>query len=188
MEIKSFGFGGLLAAALVVMLAGIAAAGTFSPPLVLDTYMDADEEDEAFADGDPLWATSDDGDPVRITFLVFKEMVMLADQIESGELKVRVTEVETPGEVTLYFYDLAVLDSETWADLPLYDEEPLFTIEIEAEGWASWDATSLVKKAAEECSEGCPFTAVLVAEGDASIGFASMEGSEDDKAVLEYIA
>lgn len=188
MKSKGNGFVGLLSAALIFLLAGMAAAGTISPELVVDTYMDAEEEDETFSDEEILWATSEDGDPVRITFLTFREMAMLADQIESGELRMYVAEVDSPGEVTLYFYDMAVLETETWADLPSYDEEPLATIEIEEEGWAAWDATSLVKKAAEECSEGCPFTAVLVAEGDASIGFASVEGSEEDKAVLEYIA
>lgn len=186
MKSKGTGFVGFLSAALIVLLAGMAAAGAISPELVVDTYMEAEEEDETFADEEILWATSEDGDPVRITFLTFREMVMLADQIESGELRMYVAVVDSPGEVTLYFYDMAVLETETWADLPSYDEEPLATIEIEEDGWAAWDATSLVKRAAEECSEGCPFTAVLVAEGDASIGFASMEGSDDEMAVLEY--
>jgi hypothetical protein len=186
MKSKGNGFVGLLSAALIFLLAGMAAAGTISPELVVDTYMDAEEEDETFSDEEILWATSEDCDPVRITFLTFREMVMLSEQIESGELRMYVSEVKTPGEVTLYFYDMAVLETETWADLPSYDEESLTTIEIEEEGWAAWDATSLVKKAATECSEGCPFTAVLVAEGDASIGFRSMEGSDDEMAVLEY--
>jgi hypothetical protein len=45
-----------------------------------------------------------------------------------------------------------------------------------------------VKKAAVECSEGCPFSVVLVADEDASISFASQEGSEEEKAVLQYEA
>ena len=43
-----------------------------------------------------------------------------------------------------------------------------------------------MKKAAVECSEGCPFSVVLVAEDDASISFASLEGSEDERAGLQY--
>lgn len=78
------GFVQLQSAALIVLLAGIAAAGAISPELVVDTYMDAEEEEETFADEEILWATSEDGDPVRITFLVFREMIMLAEQIESG--------------------------------------------------------------------------------------------------------
>lgn len=188
MKSKGTGFVGLLSAALIVLLAGMAAAGTFSPALVVDTYMDSEEEDEPFANDEILWVTSEDGAPVRITFLTFREMIMLSEQIESGELRMYVFEVDSPGEVSLHFYDMAVLETETWSDLPSYDEEPLATIEIEEVGWATWDATSLVKKAATECSEGCPFTVVLVAEGDSSIGFASMEGSEDEMAVLEYTA
>jgi hypothetical protein len=188
MKSKESGFVGLLSAALIVLLAGMAAAGTFSPALVGDTYMDAEVEDEPFADEEILWVASEDGAPVRITFLTFREMIMLSEQIESGELQMYVSEVDSPGEVSLHFYDMAVLETETWADLPSYDEETLATIEIEEEGWAAWDATSLVKKAATECSEGCPFTVVLVAEGDSSIGFRSMEGSEDEMAVLEYTA
>jgi hypothetical protein len=49
-------------------------------------------------------------------------------------------------------------------------------------------ATAFVKKAAVECSEVCPFSAVLAAEGDAFIGFASMERSAEEKAVLPYEA
>lgn len=188
MERKSFGSLGLLSAALIVLLAGIAAAATFSPALVVDTYMDADDEFETFADAETLWASSEGGEPVRISFLVYSEMVKLAMEIESGELRAYVTDVERPGEVTLHFYDMAVLETESWSDMSRYDEEPLATLDIRETGWATWDATSLVKKAAEECSEGCPFTVVLVAEGDASIGFASMERSDDEKAVLEYIA
>jgi hypothetical protein len=185
---KSFGFVGLMSAALIVLLAGIAAAATFSPALVGDTYMDASEEDETFAGAETLRASSDGGEPVRIAFLVYSEMVKLAMEIEAGELRAYVTEVERPGEVTLYFYDMAVLETETWRDMPRYDDEPLATLNIRETGWAIWDATALLKKAADECSEGCPFTVVLVAEGDASIGFISMEGSSDKKAVIEYIA
>ncbi|MGB3943506.1 MAG: hypothetical protein WBK88_01785 [Methanothrix sp.] len=188
MEQKSFGFVGLMSAALIVLLAGIAAAATFSPALVVDTYMDASEEDETFAEAETLWASSDGGEPVRIAFLVYSEMVKLAMEIESGELRAYVTEVERPGAVTLRFYDMAVLETETWRDMPRYDDEPLATLNIQETGWATWDATALLKKAADECAEGCPFTVVLVAEGDASIGFGSMEGSSDKKAVIEYIA
>lgn len=188
MERKSFGSAGLLSATLIVFLAGIAAAATFSPALVVDTYMDASQEDETFAGAETLWATSEGGEPVRIAFLVYSEMVKLAMEIEAGELRAYVTDVERPGEVSLHFYDMAVLETETWRDMPLYDDEPLATRNIQETGWATWDATSLLKKAAEECSEGCPFTVVLVAEGDASIGFISMEGSSDRKAVIEYVA
>lgn len=188
MERKSFGSAGLMPAALIVLLAGIAAAATFSPALVVDTYIDASEEDETFAGAETLWATSEGGEPVRIAFLVYSEMVKLSMEIEAGELRAYVTEVERPGEVTLHFYDMAVLETETWRDMPRYDDEPLATLNIQEMGWATWDATTLLKKAADECSEGCPFTVVLVAEGDASIGFISMEGSGERMAAIEYVA
>jgi len=90
--------------------------------------------------------------------------------------------------VTLYLYDNAAMNTVTWADQPEYDSQALGSIEIQETGWQTWDATDFVKKAALECSEGCPFSVILVAEGDASIGFASLEGPAEEKAALEYEA
>jgi hypothetical protein len=47
--------------------------------------------------------------------------------------------------------------------------------------------TSIIKKAVETCTEGCPYTIVLVAEGDASVEFTSSEASKENKPTLEYV-
>jgi hypothetical protein len=115
-------------------------------------------------------------------------MTTLPQQISSASLKMYAQEVEQPGKVSLFLYDNAAMDTITWSHQPEYAEEALGTLDIQETGWQTWDATNFMKKAAEECSEGCPFSVVLVAEGNASISFASMEGSADEKAVLQYEA
>ena len=90
--------------------------------------------------------------------------------------------------MSLHLYNQAAMDIITWADQPEYGPEALGTLDIRGPGWQIWDATAFVKRAATECSEGCPFSVVLVAEGDASIGFTSMDGSTEEKAVLQYEA
>ncbi len=99
-----------------------------------------------------------------------------------------VKNVERPGKLSIHLYNSAALDTITWADQPEYDPEVLGTMDVQGDGWQTLDATALVKKAALECSEGCPFALVLVADDDTSIAFASMESSAEEKAVLEYEA
>ena len=55
------------------------------------------------------------------------------------------------------------------------------------QGEVVFEVTDIVKRAAIECQD-CPFAIALVAEGDASIGFASKQGSDDEKAELEITA
>ena len=90
--------------------------------------------------------------------------------------------------MSLHLYNQAAMDIITWTDQPDFDPEALGTLDIQGTGWQTWDATAFVKKAAEECSEGCPFSVVLVADDDASIAFTSMEGSANEEAVLQYEA
>ena len=44
----------------------------------------------------------------------------------------------------------------------------------------------MIKKAVEVCTEGCPYSIVLVAQDGASVGFTSAEASAEKKPVLEY--
>ena len=178
----------ILALACIVVMAGTAGAGKFSPALKMDTYTDGGRPNESFGSEDALWVTSEDGKPMRIAYLTFEGMIKLPQQISSGSLKMYVKEVERPGKVSLYLYDQAAMDIITWADQPDHDPVAVGTLDIEGSGWQTWDATEFVKKAASECSEGCPFSVVLVADDNASIEFASLQSSPDEKPALEYEA
>ncbi|HSD56740.1 MAG TPA: DNRLRE domain-containing protein, partial [Methanotrichaceae archaeon] len=140
---------------------------------------------ESFGSERVLWATSDKGTHIRVAYLTFSGMTTLPNQIDSASLDIYVRSMEQPGEVSIHLLDRPVMSYMTWEDREEYDEENLATLNIEGTGWQTFDAAALVKKAAMECSEGCPFTVVLVAEGDASIGFASVD-SVENKARLEY--
>jgi len=174
--------------ACVAVLAGSAGAAKISPALHMDTYTDSGNEEESFGTDDTLRVASENGQPIRIAYLTFAGMTALPQQISSGSLKMYAKEVERPGKVSLHLYNQAAMDIVTWADQPDFDPGSLVTLDIQEPGWQTWDATAFVKKAAAECSEGCPFSMVLVAEGDAAISFASMEDSSTEKAVLQYEA
>lgn len=178
----------MIVLACIAMLAGSAGAVKISPALQMDTFTDAENADQSFGEDSVFWAASQGGVPAKIAYLSFAGMTSLPQQVKSASLKMYVKEIERPGKVSLYLYDNAAMDTITWSDQPEYDTEALESLDIQETGWQTWDATDFMKKAAEECSEGCPFSVVLVAEGDASISFASLEGSAEEKAVLEYEA
>ncbi|MGB7544235.1 MAG: DNRLRE domain-containing protein [Methanothrix sp.] len=178
----------MIALASIALLTGCAGAVKISPALQMDTYTDAENKNQSFGEEATLWVASQSEDPVKIAYLSFAGMTSLPQQVKSASLKMYVKEIEHPGRVSLYLYDNAAMDTITWSDQPEYDTEALESLDIQETGWQTWDATNFMKKAAEECSEGCPFSVVLVAEGDASISFASLEGSAEEKAVLEYEA
>ncbi len=178
----------IIALACIALLAGCAGAAKISPALLTDTYTDAAKEDQSFGEESILWTSSQSGEPVRVAYLSFAGMTTLPQQVIFATLKMYAKEIEKPGKVSLYFYDNAAMDTITWSDQPEYDTEVLGRLDIQEKGWQTWDATAFMKKAAEECSEGCPFSLVLVAEGDASISFASLEGFGEEKAVLVYEA
>ena len=178
----------VIALACIALPADCSGAVKISPALLTDTYTDAQNEDQSFGEESVLGVASEKGQPVKIAYLSFAGMTALPQQISSASLMIYVKEVERPGRVSLHLYNQAAMDIIAWADQPEYDEEVLGTLEIQEPGWQTWDAAALVKKAAVECSEGCPFSVVLVAEDDASISFASLEGSEDEIAGLQYEA
>jgi len=175
----------MLGLVILAVLAGIVAAGRFSPMPLDDTYVDAGKAAESFGTEKVLWVTSNKGMPVRVAYLTFSGMTTFPSQIDSASLDIYVRNVEQPGEVSLHLLDRPIMSYMAWEDREEYDEERLATLNIEGTGWHTFDAAALVKKAALECSEGCPFTVVLVAEGSASIGFASIDSAEN-KAKMEY--
>ena len=178
----------MIVLASIAFLAGSAGAVKISPALQMDTYTDAESADQSFGEDSAIWVASQGGVPAKIAYLSFGGMTTLPQQVKSASLKMYAKEIERPGRVSLYLYDNAAMDTITWSDQPEYGAEALGSLDIQETGWQTWDATDFVKKAAEECSEGCPFSLVLVAEGDASISFASLEGAAEEIAVLEYEA
>jgi hypothetical protein len=87
--------------------------------------------------------------------------------------------------VELHFYNEGFFEDDiVWDGKPDYDEEVDGVIEVDGVGWYEFDATETVKKAIEECPD-CPFSAVLVAKGDAFVGFASKEDSDKNVPVLK---
>lgn len=178
----------MIVLACIAMLAGCAGAAKISPALQADTYTDAENANQSFGEDATIWVASQGGEPGKIAYLSFAGMTTLPQQVISASLKMYVKEIKQPGKISLYLYNNAAMDAITWAEQLEHGEEALGTLDIQEAGWQTWDATDFMKKAATECSEGCPFSVVLVAEGDASISFASMEGSADEKAVLQYEA
>lgn len=174
-----------------VLLMGATSAGSFTTELKEDVYVDADMEDANYGLGTTLWVSSDDGDPVKITYLKFMNNlenvgVESGDDIESASLKIYVTDVETEGDIIAYFSEEVFFEETvTWSDELEYLEDATATLYIDEEGWCTFDATEIMKMAADECLT-CPFAIVLVAEGDASICFASKEESDGNEAVLDY--
>ena len=173
-----------------VLLMGAASAG-FTTKLTEDVYVDADRADDNYGLGTTLWVSSDDGDPVKITYLKFMNNlenvgVESGDDIESASLKIYVTDVETEGDIIVYFSEENFFEETvTWSDELEYLDDATATLHIDEEGWCTFDATEIMKMAADECLT-CPFAIVLVAEDDASISFASKEESDGNEAVLDY--
>lgn len=160
-----------------------AAAGSFSVEMALDTYIDAENASGSFGDEETLWATSVEGEPVREVYLNFNNTfgrvgVFSPDQIESATLTLDATDVEVPGEITIYFAEGSITDID-WDNKIEYETDESVSQEIDQEGEYSIDVTQLIKRAREACPEDCGYSLVLVAEDDVSVGFASSESSEN---------
>ena len=66
----------------------------------------------------------------------------------------------------------------TWNDKSDYDSKVSSSpVDVDKEGSYTLDVTPIIKKAVETCTEGCPYSIVLVAEDGASVGFTSSEAS-----------
>lgn len=175
----------------VLLAVAPAAAGSFTAEMDVDAYVDADNASESFSESDTLWATSIDGEPVDEVYLSFINNfgtvgVFSPDDIESAELKLYVTEVNEPGEITAYLVRGATFDTVTWDDKPEYGTNVSASFDVEDVGEYTVDVTALIEEAVETCVEGCPYSIVLVAEDNTSVAFASMEAPEG-AAKLEYV-
>jgi len=177
---------------LILLLASVAAAGSYSAEMDVETYVDESNANQTYADSETLWAASENGAPSKIIYLSVinlfgSQSIFKPDQVKSATLTLDASEVETPGEITAYFLHGETLDTTTWYDKSDYDSSvSSLPVEIEDAGSYTLDVTDIIKKAVESCSEGCPYSIVLVAEDDASVGFASSEASEGNGPVLEY--
>jgi hypothetical protein len=169
-----------------------AAGGHFTAPLDVDTFVSKASPDTNFSDSTTLWAASEGGDPTSEVYLSFVNLfgsqgLFSSNNVESATLKLYATEIKKPGIITAYLLHGATSSTATWNDKADYDKAANATISIDKEGSVNVDIMPIIKKAVETCTEGCPYSIVLVANGDASIGFASSENSDREKiATLEY--
>jgi hypothetical protein len=178
---------------LFLLLAANAAAGSFTANMDVDTYVNAKDVNQSYGESSLLWVTSVNGSPVNETYLSFvnlfgSQSIFNSGQIKSATLTLNAAKVEKTGSVTAYFLHGATFDNVNWFDKGEYDSSVVsIPLDIEKEGSYKLDVTPIIKKAVETCTEGCPYTIVLVAEGEASVGFASSKASGENKPVLEYV-
>lgn len=174
---------------LLLLTASLAAAGKFSVGMHLDTYIDAENVNASLKDEKTLWATSEDGEPVKEVYLNFDNTfgragVFNPDQIKSATLTLDATDVKVPGEITVNFAEGTLIDTN-WARKQKYETDESASVVIDQEGEYSIDVTQLVKRAREACAEDCGYSLVLVAKNGTSVGFASSESPEGEPK-LEY--
>ena len=175
-----------------LLLAATAGAGSFTAEMDVDTYMDAANSSQSFSDSDLLWATSVGGESAKEVYLSIinilgSQGVFDPEQIDSATLTVDAAQVERPGKITAYFLHGATFDAATWSDKEDYDNSVSSqTIDISQEKSYTIDVTDIIKKAVETCTEGCPYSIVLVAEDDTSVAFFSSESSEGEEPTLVY--
>jgi hypothetical protein len=175
-----------------LLLAAIAAAGTFTADMDVDTYLDADNANQSFDDSDLLWASSPEEPSTKEVYLSFKNLfgsqgIFNPEQIASATLTLDAAQVDKPGKITAYFLEGAILETTTWLDKIDYDADVSSSpVDVDEVGSYTWDVTDIIKKAVETCVEGCPYSIVLVAEDNASVAFTSSEASGNTR-TLEYV-
>ncbi len=179
--------------ACAVLLMGATFAMSWSSPKMLigDSYIDKGAEEDNFGTEEILWVSSEEDEPLMESWLYFDTNLMKdaldiesSDEVNSATLKIYAKNVDAAGEVEIHFYNEGFFeDTIAWEGKPDYDGEADDTKEIDEEDWYEFDATETVKKAIEECPN-CPFSVVLVAKGDASVGFASKEDADGNVPLL----
>jgi hypothetical protein len=178
-------------AGIFLLLAATALAGSFTAEMDVETYVDANNANQSFADSDLLWAASAGSEAEKLVYLSVINMfgsqgIFKPEQITAATLTLDAAKVDKPGKVMAYYKHGETLDTTTWYDKADYDSEVSSpSLDIEKEGSYTLDVTSLVKKAVETCTEGCGYSIVIVAEDDASVGFASGRASGKGP-VIEY--
>jgi hypothetical protein len=176
----------------LIALSGAAYAVAVTAPMTEDTFVSQASPEASFSENDTLWATSEGGKPISEVYLGFKNNfnttgVISPNSVESAALKLYAAQVKMPGKIAAYFVHDATLSTANWNNKVDYDQEANATISIDKVGEYALDVTSLIKRAVATCESGCPYSIVLIPQGNASIGFASMESSDEDKmASLEY--
>jgi hypothetical protein len=177
---------------MLLLLAATATAGSFKAEMDVETYVDANNTNQSFEDSNLLWAASQDNEPTKLVYLSVINMfgtqgVFNPDQIASATLTLDAAQVDKPGKITAYFLHGATFDTMTWSDKTDYNTEVSSSpMDVEKVESYTLDVTSIIKKAVEICTEGCPYTIVLVAEDDATVGFASSNASGNGP-TLEYV-
>jgi len=159
----------------MITMLGMASAGTFTVVSNVETYIDEAQPDVPFADEQTLWATSIGGEPIREVYLGFQPNfgtvgITSPDLIDQATLTLSVSDIEQSGGIYVYFLHGETLETFQWDDREEYDLVPKAAANVAGKGTISIDATDLVKKAVETCFTGCPFSLIVVAQGDASIG------------------
>ncbi|MHB8117213.1 MAG: CBM96 family carbohydrate-binding protein [Methanothrix sp.] len=177
---------------LLLLLAATATAGSFKAEMDVETYVDANNANQSFADSDLLWAATQDKESTKQVYLSVINMfgtqgIFNPEQVASATLTLDAAQVDKPGKIKAYFLHGAALDTMTWYDKLDYDAEVSSSpVDVEKMGSYTLDVTSIIKKAVETCTEDCPYSIVLVAEGDAAVGFAS-HGASGNKPTLVYV-
>jgi hypothetical protein len=177
---------------MLLLLVATATAGSFKAEIDVETYVDANNTNQSFADSDLLWAASQDGNSTKQVYLSVINMfgtqgIFNPEQIASATLTLDAAQVDNPGKITAYFLHGATFDTVNWFDKTDYNAEVSSSpMDVEKVGSYTLDVTSIIKKAVETCTEGCPYTIVLVAEDDATVGFASSKASGNEP-TLEYV-
>jgi hypothetical protein len=113
---------------LLLMLAATATAGSFNAEMDVETYVDADNANQSFADNDLLWAETVDKEPTKQVYLSVINMfgtqgIFKPEQIASATLTLDAAQVDKPGKIKAYFLHGAALDTMTWYDKLDYDAE-----------------------------------------------------------------
>jgi hypothetical protein len=178
---------------LFLLLAANAAAGSFTANMDVDTYVNANDANQSYGESSLLWVTSVNGTPVNETYLSFvnlfgSQSIFNPDQIKSATLTLDAATVEKAGKVTAYFFHGATFDNVNWYDKGDYNiNVTSVPLEIEKEGNCILDVTPIIQKAVETCTEGCPYSIILVAEDNTSVGFTSKDESRENQPTLEYV-
>ena len=177
----------------VLLCAALASAVTFNPfnpDMTVATYVDAAKANASFGDDDTLWAASTDGKPVKEVYLTFNNTfgaarVFNPSKVKTATLKLNAKDVSKPGSIKAYFIPEATMKIVTWNDKLEYNSSVSASLDVQKVGVYPMDVTPVIKAAVKACPESCPYTIVLVADGNASIGF-----SKDDsqKPSLEFTA
>ena len=161
----------------VLLVAASAAAGDFQVKLDVATYVDAANPNANFSlNNDTLWVASTGGKPEKEVYLSFVNNfgtvgVFNPDKVTSATLKITSKQVDNPGTIKAYFVHGATPEITTWNDKLDYNSSASSSLDIQKVGENTINVTPIIKMAVNTCTEGCPYSIVLIADGSTSIGF-----------------